>query len=57
VTRLLARPRQAAGQVRLRYNGDGNGGKPAPAGTYHVLVVASNSGGSATAEAPLTIKR
>lgn len=56
VTRLLARPRQAAGQVQVSYNGDGSGGKPAPAGTYQVLVVASNSRGSATAEAPLTIR-
>lgn len=56
VIRLLARPQQAAGRVRLSYNGDGRAGRAEPAGTYQILVVASNPHGSATAELPLRIR-
>jgi hypothetical protein len=55
VLRQLARPGKAAGLVHVPYYGDVGGGKRLPAGQYPVLVVASNSSGSATAEATLTI--
>lgn len=55
VTRLLADPRQGTGAVSVRYSGDNSHGRAEPAGQYQILVVASNSLGSATAEAPLTI--
>ncbi|MGO8885661.1 MAG: FlgD immunoglobulin-like domain containing protein [Streptosporangiaceae bacterium] len=55
VIREMARPTHAAGKVTLPYYGyDGNGRRD-PAGSYPVLVVASNAHGSATAEAKLTI--
>jgi hypothetical protein len=55
VLRQLARPGKAAGSVHVPYYGNVGGGKRLPAGQYPVLVVASNSSGSATAEATLTI--
>ena len=55
VMRQLSRPGKAAGQVSIPYYGFNGSGSRLPAGTYPVLVVASNSSGSATAEATLTI--
>lgn len=55
VLRQLARPDKAAGPVHVPYYGDVGGGKRLPAGQYPVLLVASNSSGSATAEATLTV--
>jgi hypothetical protein len=55
VLRLLSRPARAAGPVIIPYYGQGNDGRRLPAGRYPVLVVASNAGGSTTAEATLTI--
>jgi FlgD Ig-like domain len=55
VLRQLARPDKAAGLVHVPYYGELGGGKRLPAGQYPVLVVASNSSGSATAEATLTV--
>jgi hypothetical protein len=55
VLRQIARPGKAAGLVHVPYYGDVGGGKRLPAGQYPVLVVASNSSGSSTAEATLTV--
>jgi hypothetical protein len=55
VLRTLARPGKAAGLAHVPYYGSVGGGKRLPAGQYPVLVVASNSSGSATAEATLTV--
>jgi hypothetical protein len=55
VVRTLARPTQGAGRLTLRYFGYNGAGHRIPAGTYHVLVVASNAHGSGTAESSLTI--
>jgi FlgD Ig-like domain len=56
VVRQLSKPDHAAGEVRIPYYGySGATGRRLAAGSYTVLVVASNSGGSATAEAKLTI--
>lgn len=55
VLRQLARPNKAAGLVHVPYYGSVGAGKRLPAGQYPVLVVASNSSGSATAEATLTV--
>jgi hypothetical protein len=57
VVRTLARPTQGAGRLTLRYFGYNGAGHRIPAGTYHVLVVASNAHGSGTAESSLTIAR
>jgi FlgD Ig-like domain len=54
VVRQLTRPGQSSGQVAMAYDGRTTAGHPLPAGTYTVLVVASNAQGSATAEARLT---
>jgi FlgD Ig-like domain len=54
VIRQMARPSTAAGPVKVSYYGF-DAGRPAPAGRYPVLVVASNAHGSSTAEAALTI--
>ncbi len=55
VVRTLARPAQPAGSLAIRYYGFNGAGRRVPAGQYQVLVVASNSHGSATAESPLRI--
>ena len=55
VVRQIAKPARAAGQVTVPYYGFADGGTRLPAGSYRVLVVASNANGSGTAEAPLTI--
>jgi hypothetical protein len=55
VVRTLTKPAHAAGQLTVRYYGFNGAGKRVPAGNYQVLVVASNAGGSGTAEAALTI--
>lgn len=54
VRRMIAMPGRAAGQVSIPYDGY-RGGRRLPAGSYQVLVVASNGSGSGTAETPLTI--
>ena len=55
VVRQIAKPAHAAGQVSVPYYGYTDSHTRLPAGTYKVLVVASNGSGSATAETPLTI--
>jgi hypothetical protein len=55
VVRTLSRPAQAEGSFLIRYYGYGRAGRPLAAGSYQVVVVASNANGSGTAEAPLTI--
>jgi hypothetical protein len=55
VVRTLTKPAHAAGQLTVRYYGFNGAGKRVPAGSYQVLVVASNANGSGTAEAALTI--
>jgi hypothetical protein len=55
VVRTLIRPTHGAGKLTIPYYGYNGGGKRVPAGSYNVLVVASNSGGSGTAESALTI--
>jgi hypothetical protein len=55
LVRELARPDHAAGPVTISYYGYDSTGHRSSAGSYQVLVVASNAHGSATAEARLTI--
>jgi hypothetical protein len=55
VVRQIARPSRAAGTVTVSYYGQDGAGHGIPPGRYPVLVVASNSRGSTTAEAVLTI--
>jgi hypothetical protein len=55
VLRQLDRPDQPAGWSSSWYFGHGSGGNLLPAGRYPVLIVASNSAGSTTAETELTI--
>ncbi len=55
VLRQIARPSQAAGRTTIWWYGLDNAGKLLPAGQYPILIVASNSHGSGTAEMPLTI--
>jgi hypothetical protein len=55
VRRTISRPGRSAGQVSIPYYGYDGGGHSLPAGSYQVLVVASNASGSGTAEVPLTI--
>jgi hypothetical protein len=55
VLRQLSRPGKPAGNVSIPYYGFNGSGKLLPAGSYQVLVVASNAGGSATAETTLTM--
>ncbi len=55
VVRKLVRPTHGAGKLTIPYYGYNGGGQRIPAGSYNVLVVASNSGGSGTAETPLTV--
>jgi len=55
VVRQIAKPARAAGQVTVPYYGFADGGTRLPAGSYRVLVVASNGSGSASAETTLTI--
>jgi hypothetical protein len=55
VVRTLIRPTHGAGKLTIPYYGYNGSGQRVPAGSYNVLVVASNSGGSGTAETPLTI--
>ena len=55
VARQIDKPAHAAGMLTVPYYGYTDSGVRLPAGTYRVLVVASNGNGSATAETPLTI--
>jgi FlgD Ig-like domain len=55
IVRQLARPGRGAGQVTIAYYGGSASGQLLPAGHYWLLVVASNSHGSDTAEAGTTI--
>jgi hypothetical protein len=55
VVRQIAKPAHAAGQLSVPYYGYADGGTRLPAGTYKVLVVASNGSGSASAETTLAI--
>jgi hypothetical protein len=55
VARRIDKPAHAAGQLTVPYYGYAGSGVRLPAGTYQVLIVASNGNGSATAETPLTI--
>jgi FlgD Ig-like domain len=55
VVRQIAKPAHAAGQVSVPYYGYTDSHTRLPAGTYKVLIVASNGSGSATAETALTI--
>jgi FlgD Ig-like domain len=55
VVRQLTRAGRSPGRVRVAYDGRGASGQRLPAGTYTVLVVASNAQGSATAETRLTM--
>ena len=55
IVRQIDKPAHPAGQITQSYYGyNGNGTRLAP-GSYQVLAVASNAGGSATAETTLTI--
>ena len=55
VVRTLVRPTHGAGQLTIPYYGYNGSGQRVPAGSYKVLVVASNANGSGTAESALTI--
>jgi len=55
IVRQIDKPAHAAGQVTQSYYGYNGNGTRLPAGSYQVLVVASNGSGSATAETTLTI--
>jgi hypothetical protein len=55
VVRQIDKPAHAAGQLTVSYYGYTGSGVRLPAGTYEVLIVASNGTGSATEETPLTI--
>ena len=55
MVRQIARPARTAGQVSVPYYGYTDSHTRLPAGTYQVLVVASNGSGSASAETALTI--
>lgn len=55
VARQIVKPAHAAGQVSMPYYGYDGASKRLPAGTYQVLVVASNGSFAAAAETPLTI--
>jgi len=55
VVRQIAKPAHAAGQVAVPYYGFADVGARLPAGSYRVLVVASNASGSASAETTLTL--
>ncbi len=56
VVHLIARPSQRSGLVKISYNGSGGPRHGLLTGTFGVLVVASNSGGSASAEGSVTIR-
>jgi flagellar hook assembly protein FlgD len=51
----IAEPGQAAGRHSPSYLGRDSSGHLLPAGNYPILIVASNSQGSATAQVTLTI--
>jgi hypothetical protein len=55
IIRQIDKPAQAAGQISVPYYGYNGTGSRLPAGSYQILVVASNGSGSATAETMLTI--
>jgi hypothetical protein len=55
VVRQIALPGEQPGGVTVNYYGWEDAGQPDPAGSYQILVVASNSQGSATAETGLTV--
>jgi hypothetical protein len=55
VVRQIAEPAHAAGRVSVPYYGYTDSHTRLPAGTYKVLIVASNGTGSASAETALTI--
>ncbi|MDQ2873992.1 MAG: hypothetical protein M3Y33_03910 [Actinomycetota bacterium] len=55
VVQQISKPGRAAGKVTVVYYGFDGTGHHIPAGAYTVLVVASNSQGSSTAEGSLTI--
>lgn len=55
VMRVLSEPGLTAGWHSPWYQGHDDSGKLLPAGTYPILIVASNSQGSSTAEATLTV--
>ena len=55
VARQIDKPAHAAGQLSVPYYGYDGNSQRLPAGTYQLLVVASNGTGAATAETPLTI--
>jgi hypothetical protein len=55
VVRTLIRPTHGAGKLTIPYYGYNGSGQREPAGSYRVLVVASNASGTGTAETPLTI--
>ena len=55
VVRQIDKPAHAAGKLTVPYYGYTGSGVRLPAGTYEVLIVATNGNGSATAETPLTI--
>jgi len=55
VVRTLSKPTHAAGRLKIVYYGYDGAGHRVPAGTYRVVIVASNANGSGTAEGTLTI--
>jgi hypothetical protein len=55
VARQIDKPAHAAGQLTVPYYGYDGSGVRLPAGTYQVMIMATNGNGSATAETPLTI--
>ena len=55
VVRTISKPAHSAGKLTIPYYGYNGSGHPEPAGSYQVLIVASNANGSGTAEAPLVI--
>jgi hypothetical protein len=54
VVQQISKPGRPAGRVTVSYYGFDGKGHPIPAGKYTILVVASNSQGSSTAEGGLT---
>jgi hypothetical protein len=55
IARQITSPSHAAGQLQVSYYGYNGSGSRLPAGSYTVIVVASNSSASASAETRLTI--
>jgi flagellar hook assembly protein FlgD len=55
IVRQIARPARAVGKIAVPYYGYDGSGHRLPAGTYQVLIVASNATGSSTVQTTLTL--